>query len=218
MKLCCHLFSGLFITSLMLPAAIFYYAASLPGRLTGAFTWPSLYDICHKCQLNLSLREQALLPALDVFGVGWVINPVFQSEDDPRSNILKLNTEGLTAKKIYVIEQLAYRNKAFSIVLRQSHCTTSDKLVIPNFSLDGSVLSRNHGLATFVHEPLEWSLVDQSLELSETDWSCVDVARYEIINVYKPPRSRFTPTGIPTFPHPSLYVANMSTGVTTKHS
>jgi len=31
-----------------------------------------LYDIRYKCQLNLSLREQLLLPALDVFGMGWV--------------------------------------------------------------------------------------------------------------------------------------------------
>ena len=85
---------------------------------------------------------------------------------DPQPNTLQLNTEGLTANKISVIEQLAYKNKAFIIVLQETHCTTADKLVIPNFSLAGSVLSRNHGLATFVHERLEWSLVDQSPELS----------------------------------------------------
>jgi len=43
------------------------------GRMTGAFTWPSRYDIRYKCELNLSLREQPLLPALDAFGMGWVI-------------------------------------------------------------------------------------------------------------------------------------------------
>ena len=80
--------------------------------------------------------------------------------------------------------------------------------MIPNFSLAGSVPSRNHGLATFAYERLEWSLVDQSPEQSETEWLCVDVAGYKIINVYKPPRSRFTPTAIPTFPHPSLYVSD----------
>jgi len=32
--------------------------------------------------------------------------------EDPRHNILQLNTEGLTADKISVIEQLAYQNKA----------------------------------------------------------------------------------------------------------
>jgi len=58
--------------------------------------------------------------------------------------------------------------------------------VIPSFSLAGSVLSRNHGLATFVHERLEWSLVDQSQEQSESEWLCVDVAGYKIISVYKP--------------------------------
>ena len=83
-------------------------------------------------------------------------------------NRLQLNTEGLTAEKISVIEQLAYKNNSFVIVLQETHCTTADKLVIPNFSLAGSILSRNHGLATFVHERMEWSLVDQSPEQSET--------------------------------------------------
>jgi len=127
-----------------------------------------------------------------------------------RPNIFQLNTEGLTADKISVIEQLAYKNKAFIIVLQETHCTTADKLVIPNFSLAVSILSKNHGLATFVHERLEWSLVDQSPEQSETQWLCIDVAGYQIINVYKRPRSRFTPTAIPTFPHPSLYVGDFN--------
>jgi len=87
---------------------------------------------------------------------------IIRPEDDPRPNILQLNTEGLTANKTSIIEQLAYKNKAFIIVLQETHCTTADKLVIPNFQLAGSVLSGNHGLAKFVHERLEWSLVNQS--------------------------------------------------------
>jgi len=119
---------------------------------------------------------------------------------DPRPKILQLITEGLTDNKISVTEQLAYKNKAFISVLQATHCITADKLVIPNFSLAGSILSRNHGLATFIHERLEWSLVDQSPYQSETEWLCVDVAGYKIVNVYKPPRSRLIPTTIPTYP------------------
>jgi len=70
-------------------------------------------------------------------------------------NILQMNNEGLTADKISVTEQLAYKKKAFIIVLHETHCITADKLVIPNFPLAGSVLNGNHGLATFVHERLE---------------------------------------------------------------
>jgi len=40
------------------------------------------------------------------------------------------------------------------------------------------------------------SLVDQSPEQSETEWLCVDVAEYKIINFYKPPRSQLTPTAM----------------------
>ena len=82
--------------------------------------------------------------------------------------------------------------------------------MVPKFSPARSILSRNHGLATFVLERLEWSLVDQSPEQSETEWLCVDVTGCKIVNVYKPPRSRLTPTTIPTFPHPSLYVGNFN--------
>jgi len=130
--------------------------------------------------------------------------------EDLGPNILQLNTEGLTENKISVIEQLADKNKAFIFVLQETHSTIADKLVIPNFSLGGSILSRNHGLATFVHERLEWSLVDQSAKQSKTEWLCVDVAGCKIINVYKSPRSRFTPTAIPRFPHPSLYVGDFN--------
>jgi len=132
------------------------------------------------------------------------------AENDPQRNILQLNTEGLTENKISVNEQLAYKNNAFIIVLQETHCTTADKLVIPNFSLAGSILSRNHGLATFVLKRLEWSLVDQSPDQSETEWLCVDVAGYKIVNVYKPPGSQLTSTTIPTFPHPSLYVGSFN--------
>jgi len=69
-----------------------------------------------------------------VFGLAWVIK---RPCEDPRPNILQLNTEGLTANKISAIEQLAYKNKAFIVVLQETHCTTADKLVIPNFSLAG---------------------------------------------------------------------------------
>jgi len=35
------------------------------------------------------------------------------AEDNPQPNVLQLNTEGLTTDMISVIEQLAYKNKAF---------------------------------------------------------------------------------------------------------
>jgi len=151
--------------------------------MTCAFTWPSVLRHCLKCQPYLSLREQPPLLVLDVFSAGWVGKRLAQgaaAEMLPKmiSDLanLQLNIEGFTGNSISVIEQLAYKNKAFIIALQETHCTTGNKLVIHNFSLSGSVLSRKDGLATFVHERLEWSLVDQSPEQSETEWLCVDVA------------------------------------------
>jgi len=73
--------------------------------------------------------------------------------------------EGLTVNKISVIEHLAYKNKAYVIVLQQTHCTIAHKLVIPNFLLAGSVLSKKHGLATFLFTSSRngrWSINVQS--------------------------------------------------------
>jgi len=67
-----------------------------------------------------------------------------------------------------------------------------------------------HALATFVHEQLKWTLVDQSSEQSETEYLCVYVAGSKIINVYKPPPSGLTPMAIPTFPRPSLYAGDFN--------
>jgi len=50
-----------------------------------------------------------------------------------------------------------------------------------------------------------WSI---SPEKSETEWSCVNVAGYKIIIVYKPPHSWLIPTAVPTFPHPILYAGD----------
>ncbi|KAJ8387233.1 hypothetical protein AAFF_G00159520 [Aldrovandia affinis] len=82
--------------------------------------------------------------------------------------ILQLNTEGLTTSKISVIEQLAYTFKALIILLQETHCVSADKLVLPNFALAGSILSRKHGLATFIHksEPVKrWNF-------RKANWKC----------------------------------------------
>jgi len=46
---------------------------------------------------------------------------VHAAEDDRRPSILQLNTEGLTANKISVIDQLTCKKKAFIIVLQETH-------------------------------------------------------------------------------------------------
>ena len=92
-----------------------------------------------------------------------------------RPAILQLNIEGFTASKMNVLHHLAVQFEALVILLQETHCAFTDKLVIPGFALAGSCLNRIHGLATFVHERLKWTLVDQSPLTSETEWLCVDV-------------------------------------------
>ena len=83
-------------------------------------------------------------------------------------------------------------------------------MVLPNYQLAGSSLSRKHGLATFVHERLRYTLLDQSPLTSEIEWLCVDVDGYKIVNVYKPPPTRLRTLDLPVFPHPCLYAGDFN--------
>ena len=124
------------------------------------------------------------------------------SETSDRNRICQPGriTPGLTANKMNVLH----------FAVQMTHCTGADKLTIPGFALAGSSLSRKHGLATFVHDPLKWTFVDQSPTTSETEWLCVDVNGYRIVNVYKPQPTRLQASALPVFPHLVLYAGNFN--------
>ena len=91
-----------------------------------------------------------------------------------RPIILQLNIEGLTANKMNVLHHLAMQSEALVILLQDTHCTNAEKLVLPNYQLAGSSLSRKHGLAMFVYDRLRYTLLDQSPLTSEIECLCVD--------------------------------------------
>ena len=127
-----------------------------------------------------------------------------------RPAVLKLNIEGLAASKMNVLHHLAVQYQALVIVLQKFHCTCADKLTIQGFRLAGSSLSRKHCFATFVHDRLKWTLVGQSPATSETEWLCVDVDGYTIVNAYKPPPTRLQASDLPVFPHPVVYAGDFN--------
>ena len=91
-----------------------------------------------------------------------------------RPTILQLNIEGLTASKMNVLHHLAMQSEALVILLQETQLTNAKKLVLPNYQLAGSFLSRKHGLATFVHERLRYTFLDR-LEPGATEIS-TDIA------------------------------------------
>ena len=127
-----------------------------------------------------------------------------------RPAILQLSIEGLTASKISVLYNLAAQRWALVILLQETHCTSAQKLVLPDYQLAGFPLSRKHGLATFVHERLKWTFFDQSPRTSEIGWLCVNVDEYKIVNVYKPPPISLQISDFPVFPHPCLYAGDFN--------
>ena len=135
-----------------------------------------------------------------------------------RPTILQLNIEGLTASKMNVLHHFAMQSEALDILLQETHCTDAEKLILPNYQLAGSSLSRKHGLATFVHQRLRNTLLDQSPPTSEIEWLCVDIDGYKIVNVYKPPPTRLRTLDLPVFLTPVCTLAILTvvilTGIT----
>ena len=127
-----------------------------------------------------------------------------------RPTILQLNIEGLTASRMNVLHRLAMQSEELVILLQETHCIDAEKLVLPHYQLAGSSLSRKHGLATFVHERLRYTLLEQSPPTSEIEWLCVDVDGYKIVNVYEPPPTRLRTLDLPVFPHPCLYAGDFN--------
>ena len=126
-----------------------------------------------------------------------------------RPTILQLNIESLTASKMNVLHHLAMQSEALVNLLQETHCTDAEKLVLSNYQLAGS-LTRKHDLATFVHEQLRYTLLDQFPLTSEIEWLCVDVDGYKIVNVYKPPPTRLQTQDLPVYPHPCLYAGDFN--------
>jgi len=98
-----------------LSAPLLVNIEALLERMTDAFTWPSCTTLLEMSTKPVTSR------ATTATRTGCVRRGVGHKEG-PRPSILQLNTEGLTADKIAVIEQLAYKNKAFIIVLQEIHC------------------------------------------------------------------------------------------------
>ena len=100
-----------------------------------------------------------------------------------RPTVLQLNIEDLTASKMNFLHYLALQSEALAILLQETHCTDPENLVLPSYQLSGFFLSRKHGLATFVHERLRFTLLDQSPPTSKIEW-------LKIVKGYKPPPMR----------------------------
>ena len=62
----------------------------------------------------------------------------------------------------------------------------------------------------FVHKRLKWALFDQSPPTLETEWLCIDIDVYKMINVYKPQLICLQVSNLPVFPHTCLYAGNFN--------
>ena len=194
----------------------------MQAQLAGAFSQPgSLVRLSEMSDRNRTCQPGRVTPHPDVQPGPPTRQTPFSGRGDvslsghtvnsykfQRPAILKLNIEGLAASKMNVLHHLAVQYEALVILLQETHCTCADKLTIPGFTLAGSSLCRKHCLATFVHDWLKWTLVDQSPATLETAWLCVGVDGYIIVNVYKPPPMRLQASDLRVFPHPDLYAGN----------
>ena len=84
-------------------------------------------------------------------------------------NALPTSSEGPTANKIRIVYHLAGQREVFVFLPQEIHCTSAQRLILPDYQLAGFSLSRKHGLATFVNEQLKWTFFDQCQPILETE-------------------------------------------------
>ena len=75
-----------------------------------------------------------------------------------RPAIFQLNIEGFITSKMSVLHHLASQREALVIILQEIPCKSAQRLVLPDYQLAGFCLSRKHGLDTFVHERMKWTV------------------------------------------------------------
>ena len=103
-----------------------------------------------------------------------------------------------------------YNTVVTAILLQETHCDTTERPTIPEFTLSAHILNKQHGLATFVRQDTEWSLEAQSENDSQLEWLAVKVQDVTIINVYKKPTTRLTRASLPVVNLPCIYAADFN--------
>ena len=124
--------------------------------------------------------------------------------------ILQLNVEGFTAAKKQVVEQLAHNNKVIAILLQETQCTNPDFLAIAGYERCAFTTRKHHGIATFVSQDATWSTVARSYSNSEIEWLAIRIDGMAIVNIYKPPPTRLTPTSLPSFGNQCIYAGDFN--------
>ena len=109
-----------------------------------------------------------------------------------------------------VLHHFDLQFEALVILLQETHYTNAEKLVLPSFQLTVSFSNRKHGLATFVHKQLRHTLLNHPPPTSNIKMLSVEVDKYIIVNVYKPPPTRLRPLDLPVIPYPCLYAGNFN--------
>ena len=112
--------------------------------------------------LPIPMFSEGLLTSFSGQGNSWKKLPFSGhiAKKFRRRTIFQLNIEFFTASKMNVLHYLALQFEALVILLQETHCTNAEKLVLTSYQLARSSLSRKHGLATFVHERLRYTLLD----------------------------------------------------------
>ena len=95
-------------------------------------------------------------------------------------------------------------------MLQETHCET-EKQTIPEFTLAAHILNKQHDLATFVRQDIEWCLETQSEDDSQLEWLAVKFQDVTIISVYKPPPTRLTrASSLSVVNHSCIYAGNFN--------
>ena len=77
--------------------------------------------------------------------------------------------------KCEIIQNIAYKNCIFVILLQETHSTCDDKIKIYGFFLVGAIHRDKHGIATLVRNDLPAKFTDASKPNNKMQWLTVTI-------------------------------------------
>ena len=120
------------------------------------------------------------------------------------SATLQFNVECLARPKCEIIQDIAYKNCIFVILLQETHSTSDDRIKTYGFSLVGAIHHDKHGITKLVRNDLPAKFTDASKPDSEMQWLTVTISNeFTVTNIYNPPSAVFLPP--PIYSHPVIY-------------
>ncbi|XP_055714426.1 uncharacterized protein LOC129808680 [Phlebotomus papatasi] len=128
--------------------------------------------------------------------------------------ICHLNVEGMSKAKSEYLARLMRDERVDIITIQETHTISDENLrsrgSIPGYVLVDAIHSAVHGVATYIKSSIPNYNVVYKDCTDNIHVLAIEVSGVTVINVYKPPSSRWPRVPLKSFSHPAVYVGDFN--------